>query len=92
MQMEFSVLQSRLLLILLPWLASGAVDFNRDVRPILSDRCFFCHGPDNANRKAGLRFDTEAGAKANLAKITGPRVPLAGLWSAYIDTKTGSGS
>ena len=35
------------------------VDFNFHVRPILSDRCFACHGPDDRARKAGLRFDRE---------------------------------
>ena len=42
------------------------VDFNRDIRPIFSDRCYACHGPDQANRKTKLRFDTEAGAKQDL--------------------------
>jgi len=37
------------------------VDFNFHVKPILSDRCFKCHGPDAQKRDAGLRLDTTEG-------------------------------
>ncbi|MCG8584442.1 MAG: DUF1549 domain-containing protein, partial [Pirellulales bacterium] len=42
------------------------VDFMRDIRPLLSDRCFHCHGPDDKHRAEGLRFDTKDGALAAL--------------------------
>jgi hypothetical protein len=51
------------------------IDFNRDVRPILSDACFHCHGPDKAKRKAGLSFDTQEAATIDLG---GHRAIVAG--------------
>src|SRR5579862_1925096 len=46
--------------------AAQEVEFNRDIRPILSDKCFTCHGPDAANRKTKLRFDIESEARIEL--------------------------
>ncbi len=47
-------------------LTADEINYNRDVRPILSDTCYKCHGPDAAERKAGLRLDSHAGAVATL--------------------------
>src|SRR5262249_7530370 len=52
------------LLTLLPPAFAQTIEFNRDIRPILSERCFSCHGPDATHRQAGLRFDLRDGAKA----------------------------
>lgn len=47
------------------------IDFNRDVRPILSDRCFACHGPDAGKRKAKLRLDLREVALEKEAFVPG---------------------
>lgn len=46
--------------------AAERVEFNRDVRPILSDKCFTCHGPDAKNQKSDFRIDTFAHAVDDL--------------------------
>ncbi len=47
-------------------LGAQTIEFNRDIRPIFSDRCYTCHGPSSSTRRSPLRFDTEEGAKQKL--------------------------
>src|SRR4051794_11486329 len=47
------------------------LSYNRDVRPILSENCFVCHGPDKKNRKAGLRLDDREAALAKKVFVPG---------------------
>ncbi len=54
---------------------SAKVDFNRDVRPILADHCFQCHGPDAGKRKANLRLDVDPGAQKRDRAVIVPGKP-----------------
>lgn len=51
--------------------AAESISFNRDIRPILSDRCFACHGPDAENQSSDFRLDTREHAVADLGGYFG---------------------
>jgi hypothetical protein len=63
---------------------ASTIQFNRDIRPILSDRCFSCHGPDTAKRQSGLRLDQRVAAFAQLPNHKSKRAFVPGdLQNSY---------
>jgi hypothetical protein len=60
--------------------ADEAVHFNRDVRPILSDRCFHCHGPNEHDREAGLRLDKAQGPDGAYQAIEPGSLDESAVW------------
>ena len=69
--------------------AEETVDFNRDVRPILSDNCYACHGFDENERQADLRLDTPEGAFADLGDyqaIVPGKPDESGAWLRIVST------
>jgi len=70
--------------------SARAVDFDREVRPVLAARCYACHGPDAESRKAGLRLDTFEGATAVLrsgARAVVPGDPAASALLERVATR-----
>jgi hypothetical protein len=78
-------------LALLPLVSSGSaeISFNRDIRPILADNCFSCHGFDPKHREAGLRLDTSEGATTDhdgVRAIVPGNVAKSELWARINST------
>lgn len=65
--------------------AEKRVDFNRDIRPLLSDKCFACHGPDDTHRQGGLRLDVKDSAFGTADSGEHPIVPGKPEASALVD-------
>lgn len=72
-----------LLLLISPrWLVAEDISFNRDIRPLLSKRCFACHGPDPESREAGLRLDQPDGEEGAIGFVIKPgSVEDSELWN-----------
>lgn len=67
--------------------AEEDVSFSRDILPVLSDRCFHCHGPDESNREADLRLDLEGSAKEDLggyAAVVAGKLKDSEIWNRII--------
>ena len=54
------------------WLTAQDVSYNRDIRPLLSNRCYACHGPDAESREAGLRLDQSDGDEGAVGFVIEP--------------------
>src|SRR5436309_15587792 len=58
-----------------PAFAAAPISFNRDIRPVMSDTCFRCHGPDKSSRMANMRLDLRDEAVKPLRNGKTPIVP-----------------
>lgn len=74
-RLSFSIGIAVIVAMLNPALAADRIEFNRDIRPILSDNCFACHGPDEKTRQGGLRLDIAEQSRLKLASNKAAVVP-----------------